>query len=77
LYWAVNEGAEQDDETLIGELPHNYNWLVDWYDSSDASNAKLVRLAIVVWRARSHLSLTFAILACDKGSFHRWWPVVS
>ena len=42
LYWAVAEGADQDDESLIGELPSVFNWLVDWYPSSDAKNAKVV-----------------------------------
>jgi len=42
MYWAVNEGAEQDDETLIGELPSQWNWLVDWYPRNTAAAAKLV-----------------------------------
>ena len=42
MYWAVNEGADQDDETLIGELPFVYNWLVDWYPKSTAEQAKVV-----------------------------------
>lgn len=45
MYWAVAEGADQDDETLIGELPYAWNWLADWYPDSDAVNAKLVRAA--------------------------------
>lgn len=42
MYWAVPDGADQDDETLIGELPSIYNWLVDWYPASSANDAKVV-----------------------------------
>jgi lipopolysaccharide biosynthesis glycosyltransferase len=42
LHWAVPDGAPLDDESLIGELPFAYNWLVDWYPASVADQAKLV-----------------------------------
>jgi lipopolysaccharide biosynthesis glycosyltransferase len=42
LYWAVADGASQDDESLIGELPFAYNWLVDWYPASVIDQAKVV-----------------------------------
>lgn len=43
MYWAVPNGAPQDDESLIGELPAHWNWLVDWYPTAQAEQAKLVR----------------------------------
>ena len=42
LYWAVPDGAPQDDESLIGELPAYWNCLVDWYDAKTQEKAKLV-----------------------------------
>ena len=48
LYWAVPDGAPQDDESLIGELPVEWNWLVDWYAPAKATDAKLVNQSVSV-----------------------------
>jgi hypothetical protein len=68
LYWAVPDGAPQDDESLIGELPSHWNWLVDWYPNATADAAKLVR-------AHTH---TVSLRDCARtGAFHRRWTLVS